>query len=232
MDRGAWGATAHGVTKNPTRLGAADSADQSLSGYFNIIPPGGDVSLVPKQIFTQEKPSYNSLLAFSSLNILKTEWFSKAVVERRTFSSEHLGSLCWKQTSLLFRDVSSASSGNSGRNSVFWGCIWWELGDPGTGWLLGRLFFFFLKVTQSCLTLCNSIGYTVHGILQARILEWVAFPFSRGSSQPRDQMQASRLSGKWRYTLAVGWACVSPSPREEHQIFLCHEGLEVAKCTQ
>ena len=37
--------------------------------------------------------------------------------------------------------------------------------------------------------------YTVHGILQARILEWVAFPFSRGSSQPMDQTQVSRIAG-------------------------------------
>ena len=44
-----------------------------------------------------------------------------------------------------------------------------------------------LLVAQSCLTLRDLIVYTVHGILQARILEWVAFPFSRGSSQPRDQ---------------------------------------------
>ena len=43
-----------------------------------------------------------------------------------------------------------------------------------------------VEVTQSCLTLCNPMDYTVHGILQARILEWVAIPFSRGSSQPRD----------------------------------------------
>ena len=35
---------------------------------------------------------------------------------------------------------------------------------------------------QSCLTLCYSMDYTVHGILQARILEWVAIPFSRGPS--------------------------------------------------
>ena len=48
-----------------------------------------------------------------------------------------------------------------------------------------------VKVTQSCLTLCDAMGYTVHGILQARLLEWGAFPFSRGSSQPRDQTQAS-----------------------------------------
>ena len=41
-----------------------------------------------------------------------------------------------------------------------------------------------VKVAQSCPTLCEPKDYTVHGILQARILEWVAFPFSRGSSQP------------------------------------------------
>ena len=48
-----------------------------------------------------------------------------------------------------------------------------------------------VKVTQLCLTLCNPMDYTVHGILQARILEWGAYPFSRGSSQPRDRTQVS-----------------------------------------
>ena len=46
-----------------------------------------------------------------------------------------------------------------------------------------------LKVTQSLPTLCDSMDCTVPGILPARILEWVAFPFSRGSSQPRDGTQ-------------------------------------------
>ena len=40
-----------------------------------------------------------------------------------------------------------------------------------------------VKVAQSYPTLCNPMDYTVHGILQARILEWVVFPFSRGSFQ-------------------------------------------------
>ena len=39
------------------------------------------------------------------------------------------------------------------------------------------------------------MDYTISGILQARILEWVAFPFSRGSSQPRDQTQVSYIAG-------------------------------------
>ena len=55
-------------------------------------------------------------------------------------------------------------------------------------------------VTQPCLTLCDPMdcsppGSSVHEILQARILEWVAMPFSRGSSQPRDQTQVSCITG-------------------------------------
>ena len=52
-----------------------------------------------------------------------------------------------------------------------------------------------VKVAQSCLTLCNPMDCTVHGILQARILQWVAFPFSRGSSQSRDRTQVSLIAG-------------------------------------
>ena len=47
-----------------------------------------------------------------------------------------------------------------------------------------------MKVTHTCLTLYEHMNYTVHGVLQARILEWVIIPFSRGSSQSRDQTQA------------------------------------------
>ena len=47
------------------------------------------------------------------------------------------------------------------------------------------------------LTLCDPMDYTVHGILQAGILEWVAFSFSRGSSQPRDRTQVSRTAGEF-----------------------------------
>ena len=50
-----------------------------------------------------------------------------------------------------------------------------------------------VKIIQSCPTLCDPMDYTVQGILQARILEWVAFPFSSASSQPRDQTPVSAL---------------------------------------
>ena len=57
-------------------------------------------------------------------------------------------------------------------------------------------------ITQSCPTLCDPVdcsppGSSVHGILQARILEWVAVPSSRGSSQPRDRTQVSCIAGRF-----------------------------------
>ena len=57
-------------------------------------------------------------------------------------------------------------------------------------------------VAQECLTLCNPMdcsppGFSVHGILQARILEWLAIPFSRESSQPRDWTWVSFIAGRF-----------------------------------
>ena len=58
-------------------------------------------------------------------------------------------------------------------------------------------------VTQWCLNLCNPMDYIAHqvplsmGILQASVLEWVAMPSSRGSSQPRDWTQVSRIAGRF-----------------------------------
>ena len=64
-------------------------------------------------------------------------------------------------------------------------------------------------VTQSCLTLCDPMDYSppgpfVHGILQARLLGWVAIPFSRGSSWPRDWTQVSWIAG----TFFTVWAAM------------------------
>ena len=51
--------------------------------------------------------------------------------------------------------------------------------------------------SQLCPTFCYSMDYTVDGVLQARILEWVALPFSSRSSQPRDGTQVSRIVGRF-----------------------------------
>ena len=79
----------------------------------------------------------------------------------------------------LWRDVQE--SANSTGGWVYLGCCCGENES---------------EVAQSCLTLCDSTdcsppGSSIHGILQARILEWVAISFSRGSSQPRDWTQVS-----------------------------------------
>ena len=71
-----------------------------------------------------------------------------------------------------------------------------------------------VKVAQPCLTLCDPMdSSSVHGILQARILEWLAFPFSRGSSQPRDQTQVSHIAGRF----FTSWAT-----REAHSEKHCY----------
>ena len=71
-----------------------------------------------------------------------------------------------------------------------------------------------VKVAQSCLTLCYPMDYTVHGILQAGILEWVAVPFSRGSSQPRDQTQVSRSVGGF----LTSWAMREPHKSSKYHL--------------
>ena len=69
-----------------------------------------------------------------------------------------------------------------------------------------QIFFFLMwkkeKVAQSYPTLCNPMDYSLqgssdHGLLQARILEWVAIPFFRGSSQSRDWTQVSCTEGRF-----------------------------------
>ena len=74
----------------------------------------------------------------------------------------------------------------------------------------------YLNESENCSvvsTLCDPIGYTVHGILQARIPQWVAFPFSRGSSQPRDRTQVSCIAS----VFFTHWAT-----KEAHWINLCN----------
>ena len=75
-------------------------------------------------------------------------------------------------------------------NSV--GLVKWEQFYTMKNWSIWKV-----KVAQLCPTLCDPLDCAVHGILQARTLEWVAFPFSRGSYQPRDGTQVSRIAGRF-----------------------------------
>ena len=64
---------------------------------------------------------------------------------------------------------------------------WWSWDSPWETGMKDALGKAQVQVAQSCLTLCDPMDYIVHGILQARILEWVAIPFSgTESSRPRD----------------------------------------------
>ena len=90
-----------------------------------------------------------------------------------------------------------------------------------------------IKVAQSCLTLCDLTDYSlpgsfVYGILQARILGWVAIPFSRGSSQSRNRTSVSCIAGRF---------FTSSATRETEKVarfllYLVSECLpEVSKCS-
>ena len=69
-----------------------------------------------------------------------------------------------------------------------------------------------VKVAQACPTLCDPIDYILHGILQARILAWVAVPSSRGSSQPRDQTRyLSPIAGGF-FMSRFQWLCLETEP--------------------
>ena len=61
-----------------------------------------------------------------------------------------------------------------------------------------------MKVAQLCPTLWDPMDYIVYGILQARILGWEAFPFSRESFQPRDRTQVSCIAGVFFTNWAIG----------------------------
>ena len=74
---------------------------------------------------------------------------------------------------------------------------------------LGTAEYVCVLVAQLCLTLCDPTncslpGFSVHGILQARILEWTAIPFSRGTSQHKYQTLVSYLVGRFFTILTTG----------------------------
>ena len=75
--------------------------------------------------------------------------------------------------------------------------------NPVSMWHLHTQVTSEVKVAQSCPTLCDPVDYSPWN-LQARILEWVAFPFYRGSSQPRDRTQVPRFASRF-FTNSTTW---------------------------
>ena len=72
-----------------------------------------------------------------------------------------------------------------------------------------------VKITQLYLTLCDPMDYTVHGLLQARIVAWVTCLFSRGSSQLRDWTQVSCIVGGFFTSWAIKEALFMPQLPEK-----------------
>ena len=96
------------------------------------------------------------------------------------------------------------------------GITWMFRGPSGAGATLGQVIFKLSAGQQhhlvassrgseslGCVRPCHHTGSPVHGILQARILEWVAIPFSRGSSRPRDETWVSLTAGRFFIVLAT-----------------------------
>ena len=123
--------------------------------------------------------------------------------------------ICLKHFKALFGWIATLGSERAHPQLYlrFWGPEWVKEGNsdplqPGT---LASLFLS-SEVAQSCPTLCDPMDCSlprssVHGIFQARVLEWVAIAFSRGSSQPKDRTQVSCIVGRrftvWAITLST-----------------------------
>ena len=111
----------------------------------------------------------------------------------KDFSNESVLSIWWpKYWSFSF----SISPSNEYLGLIFLKINWFDLLA-----VQGTLRSSYLEVAQSCPTLCDPMdcslpGSSVHGIFQARVLEWVAISFSRGSSQPRDQTWVFHIVGR------------------------------------
>ena len=106
------------------------------------------------------------------------------------------------------------------------GLLHWQMGSATSGiWenfykLHGMgLKWSEVKISLLCPTICDPIDYTIHEILQARILEWVAFPFSRASSKLRDWTQVSCIAGRFFISWATRDSCYGLNAMK---LRLCH----------
>ena len=120
-------------------------------------------------------------------------------LEWKQWPEENVEKLVWNN-----EEISWSSSGRSGREHTDCEGLWCKRS----------------KFLQSCPTLCDPMD---HRILQARILEWVAISFSRGSSSPRDQTWVSRIAGR---VLIIFWATRDYSTEVQNGDGIKMQGLQ------
>ena len=104
----------------------------------------------------------------------------------------------WGSEEQAFSFIADGTAKSKETCKCLTGCLYPPPSNPTLGMYPEDAAAAVAKSLQSCPTLCNSMdcspaGFSVHGILQVRILEWVVMPFSRGSHQPRDGTQSPTL---------------------------------------
>ena len=125
-------------------------------------------------------------ICLSALKVSWTSWFMERI------STEDLETMKGLEGKVAMKRLRAAERGLEWVSWVLVSCL--PLA-PVSWMTLGIYTYIYMKVTQSCPVLYDPMDSIVHGILEARILEWVAFPFSRGSSQTRDWTQVSCIAG-------------------------------------
>ena len=192
MDRGDWWAMVHGIAKSQTRL-----SDQHIlySRVWGKIP-------CHLLLLKMSCIGYSSLIALSGYDD-EIWWDFKKYRHCYVLISES-PRVCVTLTT-VWRCLCDALVYSLLRKFSFELYCWVLIIEVWLGRGVNRE----SEVTQSCPTLCDPMvcslpGSSLHGILQARVLEWIAISFSRGSSWPRDRTRVSRIPGR-RFNL---WATV------------------------
>ena len=173
MDRGAWQATVHGVTKSQTWLSAWEYACERTHTR-------GNLAYLTVELGHSFSPAFE--LKFTSLVVLDLRHF----LSDKTYTTTSP-----RYPACQLQNLGHLSIHNHVSQLLIISIIYIHV---------------CAKSLQSCLTLCNPMdcsppGFSVHRIFQARILEWVVIPSSRGSFQPRDQTHVSCVSCTGRQLL-------------------------------
>ena len=197
MDRESWHAAIHGVTKSWTQISdwAATNDSKPLSPFlyvpslYSFLPNTQSPPSLPSfPSFFLSFPSPSPPFSFSSFFILGRGWGRGMYRQQRTRKPELLRLRYAHSTDTSLQDLVKIQTPSPGlrvspRLSISNRISAWV-------WVSVKSF--------SCVQLCDPMdcsppGSSVHGIFQARVVEWVAISFSRGSSWPRDRTWVSRI---------------------------------------
>ena len=174
----------HWYPWGPSSMSIWSTVSSLSTSIFWNLPSGAQVPSVDKD-FPGEVAEYRSLHP-SALTSVFVCWAEELCEE--VLADESVSKRCPARVFVVFGNWGCRPKEQEQARRSLGLCLCFQL-----VWLCVR------SVIQSCLTLRNSMGCippvsSIHGILQARILEWVARLTSRGSSQPRDQTQISHIA--------------------------------------